>query len=114
MKYFLLINAEEALYDKMSEQELGGVLEDYGKFTQDLEKAGILLSSHRLQPIATATTVRVRNGKTLTTDGPFAETKEQFGGYYLIDAQNLDEAVKWAARVPCAVRGSVEVRPVWE
>ncbi len=82
-------------------------------FTQDIVKAGKFKAGDRLQPAATATTVRVRDGKTLTIDGPYAETKEQLGGYYLVEAANLDEAVAIAARIPGARFGSIEVRPVW-
>jgi hypothetical protein len=114
MRYMLLINSEESREENMSEQDGAKLMAAYGKFTTDLQEAGALVGSDRLQPTTTATTVRVRNGQTLTTDGPFAETKEQLGGYYLINAKDLDDALQWAARVPTASDGSVEVRPVWE
>ncbi len=114
MRYMLLINSEESREENMSEQDGAKLMAAYGKFTGDLQKAGAFVNADRLHPTTTATTVRVRNGQTLATDGPFAETKEQFGGYYLIDVKNLDDALNWAARVPSAADGSVEVRPVWE
>ena len=114
MRYMLLINSDESRYETMTEEDGAKLMADYGTFTSDLQEAGALVGSDRLQPSTTATTVRVREGQTLTTDGPFAETKEQFGGYYTIDVKDLDEALKWAARVPSATYGSVEVRPVWE
>ncbi len=85
---------------------------DYRKFTDDIKASGKLLAADALQPVSTATTVRVRDGKTLTTDGPFAETKEQLGGFYLVEAKDLDEALAIAARIPSAKFGSIEVRPV--
>ena len=114
MRYILLINSEESREEHMTEQDGAKLMAAYGKFTTDLQEAGAFVGSDRLQPTTTATTVRVRNGQTLATDGPFAETKEQLGGYYLIDAKDLDDALQWAARVPTASDGSVEVRPVWE
>ncbi len=114
MKYLLLINASEADEDKMSEARMGEILEGYGKFTEELIASGALVDSNRLQPSTTATTVRVRNGKEAITDGPFAETKEQIGGYYLVDVANLDEAIAWAKKIPSVDYGSIEVRPIWE
>jgi hypothetical protein len=114
MRYLLLINDQESMFATMSPQEMGKMMEAYGKFSAELQASGALKDAARLRPVATATTVRVRNGKTLTTDGPFAETKEQLGGYYLIDVKNLDEAIRWAAKIPSANHGCVEVRPVWE
>lgn len=114
MHYLLLINSDESLYPKMSEKEMGELMAGYGKFTEEIMQAGVFVGADRLQPTATATTVRVRDGQALTTDGPFAETKEQIGGYYKIKAKNLDEAIAWAAKIPTAGYGSVEVRPVWE
>jgi hypothetical protein len=86
----------------------------YGAFGQAAQEAGVLLGGEGLQPTSTATTVRVRNDETLTTDGPFAETREQLGGYYLLDCKDLDEAIGWAARIPGAQSGSVEVRPIMD
>lgn len=114
MLYMLLINSDESHYPEMSDEDMSRLMDDYRTFTENLEKDGAFKESYRLQPTSTATTVRVRDGKTLTTDGPFAETKEQFGGYYLIDVPDLDAALGWAAQVPSATYGSVEVRPVWE
>lgn len=112
MQYMLLIYDDESRFAAMSKEALQQLYSDYGTFTQDLIASGVLESGSELSPIATATTVRVRNGKTQTTDGPFAETKEQLGGYYIINVDNLDEAIKWAAKVPSAFGGSIEVRPL--
>ena len=114
MQFFLLIHGSEALDNALTEAEMGHLIERYGKLTQDMESAGVLVGSHRLRPVSSATTVRVREGEALLTDGPFAETKEQFGGYYLIDVPTLDDAVAWAKKIPCAETGCIEVRPVWE
>jgi hypothetical protein len=114
MRYMLLIYSEEAAWAAMSEEEQGKAFGEYMAFTEDIKANGKHLAGDPLQPIATATTVRVRDGKTLTTDGPFAETKEQLGGYYMVDAADLDEAIALAARIPGARYGSVEVRPIWE
>jgi hypothetical protein len=109
MQYLLLIYANGAA--AASEAD-GKLLDDYRTFTQSIIEGGQFKAGDALQPASTATTVRLRNGKVLTTDGPFAETHEQLGGYYLIDAKNLDEAVAVAARVPSARFGSIEVRPI--
>lgn len=114
MKYLLMICSEESGYETMSEEDMGKLMADYGTFTEELGQSGALLGGERLHPTPTATTVRVRDGKTSTVDGPFAETKEQMGGYYIIDVKDLDEAIAWAAKIPTAKYGSVEVRPVWE
>jgi hypothetical protein len=116
MKYMCLIYDVEGVWDGLPEDERNAVYEEYGAFTQSLHDSGAYVSADQLQPIATATTVRVRNGETLVTDGPFAETKEQLGGYYLVEAKDVDEALKIAERIPSARYGSVEVRPVvvWE
>ncbi len=114
MQYMLLIHSDEGSYANMTEAEGKQLMDGYWKFTTELQAAGGLVASHRLQPTHTATTVRVRKGETMLTDGPFAETKEQFGGYYLINAANLDEAIKWASKIPTAKYGCVEVRPIWE
>ena len=114
MRYMLLIYSDESLYPKMSEADANQLMQEYGEFTEAVQKAGVLKESDRLHPTMAATTVRVRNRDTLTTDGPFAETKEQFGGYYLIDVKDLDEAIAWAAKIPTAKYGTVEVRPIWE
>ena len=114
MRYMLLIYTEEAVDEALSEAEMGELMEGYMQFGKDLEAAGAYRGSDRLQPEATATTVRVRDGETLHTDGPFAETKEALGGFYIIEAANLDEALEWARKVPSARLGSIEVRPIWE
>ena len=112
MEYMLLIYEDETILQKMTESERKSLFAAYGEYTQALEAAGVMRAGAPLQPIATSTTVRVRDGKTLPTDGPFAETREQLGGYYLVDCENLDQALEWAARIPAARFGSIEVRPV--
>ena len=109
MQYLLLIYQNEA---EMKYAQNGTMMADYVTFTQDIIRNGNFKAGDALQPTTTATTVRVRDGKTLTTDGPFAETREQLGGYYLIEAKDLDEAIAIAARVPSAKVGSIEVRPI--
>ena len=99
----------------MGRDERGGagkLYSQYGVFTNELRESGALVTADQLQPSTTATLVQVRDGETLTTDGPFAETKEQLGGYYLIEAESLDEAIDWAAKIPSARGGTIEVRPV--
>ena len=110
MQYMLLIydNEAEMLANRTGATDV--MMKDYREFTDSILKSGNLKAGDALQPTSTATCVRIRNGKTLTTDGPFAETKEQLGGYYLIEAKDLDEATKIAARVPSAKSGTVEVR----
>jgi hypothetical protein len=93
-------------------EENEAVMGEYYAFTNDVRDAGVMLAGEALHPTTTATTVRVRHGQTTSTDGPFAETKEQLGGYYLLDCQNLDEAIKWAAKIPGAKHGCIEIRPV--
>jgi len=112
MQYLLLIYGDQNGWESMSEEERGQVFQAYGTFTEELEKSGAMVGGNALQPTETATTVRVRNDETLTTDGPFAETKEQLGGYYLVNVDSLDEALEWAAKIPGASHGSIEVRPV--
>jgi hypothetical protein len=113
MQYMLLIYGNESDFGRLSAAEKGAALNEFMEFTQDIVRTGHFKAADRLQPTATASTVRVRNGKPVTTDGPFAETKEQLGGYYLIEAENLDEALRIAARIPAARWGAIEVRPVW-
>jgi hypothetical protein len=108
----LLIYGNEADSKKLSQETHQQVFQEYMTFTQDLSKSGKQKGGAPLEQSATATTVRVRNGKTTVTDGPFAETKEQLGGYYLVEAKDLDEAISIAARIPGAKFGSIEVRPV--
>ncbi len=113
MKYLCLIYEDETMWPKMSKEEYGKAMGEYGAFTRDITESGHFLGGNALQPTSSATTVRVRNGKTLTTDGPFAETKEQLGGYYLIEAKDLNDAIQVAARIPSArLGGAIEVRPI--
>jgi len=112
MQYLMLIYENEAEAAKQAEADGARMMEEYRAFTQSIIKSGNFKAGDALQPTSTATTVRVKNGKTITTDGPFAETREQLAGYYLIDAANLDEAIGIAARVPSARSGSIELRPV--
>jgi len=112
MEYMILIYADEALYADMPEAELAAVMADYGRYAEEMEAAGVLRGGSELAPVHTATTVRLKGGKVVCSDGPFAETKEQLGGYMLIDCANLDEAIKWAARCPSAAHGSIELRPL--
>jgi hypothetical protein len=114
MKYLCLIYSDEKSLDARPESEWGGVVSECLAVDDELRKSGHVIASEALQPVHTATTVRVRNGRLSTTDGPFAETKEQLGGFYLIDARDLNDAIQVAARIPAARWGSVEVRPVWE
>src|SRR5215468_9469620 len=114
MQYLLLFYDDEKMWPQLPEAERNQIFGEYDKFTKDLLASGHNKGGNALQPTHTATTVRVRNGKTTTTDGPFAETREQLGGYYLIEAKDLDEATKIAARIPSARYGTVEVRPVVE
>lgn len=112
MKYALLIYADEAIENAMSEEEQAAMYQEYFAFSEAEREAKSMLGGEALQPVATATTVSVRDGKTLTVDGPFAETKEQLGGFYLLDVANLDDAIEAAARIPGARTGRVEIRPL--
>jgi hypothetical protein len=116
MQYMCLIYDDEKVWDGMAEDERNTLFADYGAFTESIKDSGNYVAGDALQPIATATSVRVRDGQTLVTDGPFAETKEQLGGYYLVEAKDVDEALKIAERIPSARYGTIEVRPVvvWE
>ena len=112
MQYLLMIYRNEADLGKMNAAERQKMTAEYGVFTQSIIQSGHFKAGDRLQPTSTATTVRVRDGKTLTTDGPFAETREQLAGYYLVEAKDLDTALAIAARIPGAKTGSIEVRPI--
>ena len=112
MKYLLLIYENEGNFATVSEEDGNRIFAEYMDYTRGIKKAGNYIGGEALQPVATATTVRQRNGKTLTTDGPFAETKEQLGGYYLVDAKDLDEAIKLAGGIPAVRTGSIAVRPI--
>jgi hypothetical protein len=114
MEYMLLIHADPAGFAALSEADAAAAMAAYTAYTEALGKAGINRGSNRLQPADMSTTVRVRGGKTEVLDGPFIETREQLGGYYLIDVPDLDVALSWAARCPGASHGSVEVRPIWD
>ena len=114
MKYMMLIYDEEKAWAQLSESERQKVYGEYRQFGEQVRSAGQYISGSQLQPTSAATSVRIRDGKRLVTDGPFAETREQLGGYYLIDAKNLDEAISIAARIPSARMGTIEVRPLVE
>jgi len=110
VQYMLLIYSDEN-GDAVADE--ADVLRRYRAFTDEVRGNGKLVSADRLQPTSTATSVRIRNGETLVTDGPFAETKEQLGGFYILECENIDEALAYAAKIPTAEQGSIEVRPVW-
>ncbi|HET7552903.1 MAG TPA: YciI family protein [Gemmatimonadaceae bacterium] len=114
MKYLCLIYDDETMWPSMPREQADTIMGEYFAFTSDIQKSGHYLGGNALQPTQTATTVRVRNGKLSSTDGPFAETKEQLGGYYLIEAKDLNEAIQVAGRIPSARFGSIEVRPIQE
>jgi hypothetical protein len=112
MQYLLLIYGVEASWGKITAQEQATMHQEFGKLTQELMDTGKFRAGSQLAPTASATTVRVRDGKRFATDGPFAETKEQLGGYYLVEANDLDDAISIAGRIPLARSGSIEVRPL--
>jgi hypothetical protein len=114
MRYTLLIHDDEKAWEKLTEKERAKIYAEYGQFTQSIKASGQYVGGEQLQPTASATIVRVRDGKRLVTDGPFAETREQLGGYYVINVPNLDGAIAIAARIPSARLGTVEIRPVVE
>jgi hypothetical protein len=114
MRYMLLIYGDEQAQAGISEADAAVQYEAYNAFSQDIVDRGLMQGGEALQPTSTATTVRVRNDETLTTDGPFAETKEQLGGFYLVECKDLDEAIATAAKIPGARDGSIEVRPIME
>jgi hypothetical protein len=113
MKYILLIYADEAGFQRASKAETEQMVGAYGAYTAAMREAGVWVGADRLQPTSSATTVRVTGGKSAVLDGPYAETKEQLAGYYMVDVPDLDAALSWAARCPGAAHGSIEVRPVW-
>ena len=112
MKYLCLIYDNESTWANMSQADAEAMMGEYFAFTEAIKKSGHYIAGEALQPVQTATTVRVRNGKASTTDGPFAETKEQLGGFYMIEAKDLNDAIQVAQRIPSARLGSIEVRPV--
>jgi hypothetical protein len=114
MQYLLMSYVNETAWPKMTEAEQKQGVAAYGAYSQALAKSGVLKGSNRLQPTSTATTVRAVEGKSQVLDGPYADTKEQFGGYFLIDVPDLDAALEWASRCPATGHGVVEVRPVWD
>jgi hypothetical protein len=114
VRYLLLIYNDERGWASMSEEEQAAQMPRWTAYTESLQSAGILRGGDALQPVAAATTVRVRDGEAQLTDGPFAETREQLGGYYIIECEALDQAIEAASRIPSADRGSVEVRPIME
>ncbi len=114
MRYMLLIYDDEQQWAAMGPEENEKVMQAYSAYHGEVNEAGVFRSGEPLQASSAATTVRVRDGQTLTTDGPFAETKEQLGGFYLLDCENLDEAIRWAAKIPSSALGAIEVRPIME
>ena len=114
MKYLCLIYEDEKAWEKMPKEQADAMFGEYFSFTEGIKQSGHLLGGEALQPTQSATTLRVRNGKVSTTDGPFVETKEQLGGYYLINAKDLNDAIQVAAKIPGARYGAVEVRPIME
>ena len=112
MKYALTIYGDEAQRENATPEQMQEVSQAYGAVTQEMQGKGVLVAGEGLYPTPTATTLRVREGDRQVTDGPFAETKEQLGGYYVLDVKDLDEAIEWAAKIPGAQLGSVEIRPV--
>jgi len=114
MKYLCLIYDEERTFAAMSKAEIDALMKEYRAFSDGIRHSGHYIAGHQLAPVRSASTVRVRNGKMSATDGPFAETKEQLGGYYLIEAADLNEALQIASRIPSARIGSIEVRPLHE
>jgi len=113
MKYMLLIYAEEAGFQRLSPEQAEQAVAAYGAYTEALKKAHVYIDSSRLQPTASAASIRIADGKTTVLNGPYAETKEQLGGYYMIDVPDMDSAMSWAARCPGASHGTVEIRPLW-
>ncbi len=114
MRYMLLIYEAQEILSSYTPEKMGEVMAAYNGYAEELQASGKFLGGEALLPTTSATTIRVRDGKTVTTDGPFAETKEQLGGYYAVEADNLDEAMEWAAKIPGALIGSIEVRPIME
>ena len=114
MRYLLLICTDETKDQGMSPEAAAARMARYGAFGDEMGRRGVLEGGARLHPTTDATTVRVRDGEVLTFDGPFAETKEQMGGYYVVDCKDLDEAIEIASKIPSASEGSIEVRPIWE
>jgi hypothetical protein len=114
MRYALLICTEENVQAALGPDERAALMAQYEAFGQEMAARGVLQGGERLRPTTEATTVRVQGGEVLVSDGPFAETKEQMGGYYLVDCTDLDEAIEVASKIPAAAHGTIEVRPIWE
>ncbi len=114
MKYICLIYSDRSRIDALPESEQQGMSGEYSAFTESIRKSGHWIAGERLAPVQRARTVRSRNGQVAVTDGPFAETKEQLGGFYLIEARDLNDAIQVASRIPGTKVGSIEVRPIWE
>ena len=114
MRYLLMICNDESALGAASPDEAAAMTVPYVQFNEEMERRGVLRGGERLRPTSTATTVQVRQGEVLTADGPFAETKEQIGGFYLVDCADLDEAIEVASKIPGAQYGTIEVRPIWE
>jgi hypothetical protein len=113
MEYLLMLYSEESHWQQMSKEDQQKGMAAYMAYSEALQAAGVMKGSNRLQPTATATTVHATDGKVQVLDGPYADSKEQLGGYFLIDVANLDEAIAWASRCPGAHHGTIEVRPIW-
>ena len=113
MQYLLLIHRDEAAVRKLTEEERGAMSAAYGAYTVAMREADVWRGGERLHPCSSATVVRMKNGKTSVLNGPFAEVKEQLGGYYVIETPDLDAAIAWAARCPGAQDGAIELRPIW-
>jgi hypothetical protein len=113
MQYLLMIHSDEAAMQQARKEDMQGMMAAYGAYTQAMKEAGVYLGGERLHPSSNATVVRAQNGKTSVLNGPYAEIKEQLGGYYVIEAADLDAAIGWAARCPGAQFGAIEVRPIW-
>ena len=114
MRYLLLICNDETAVQALSPDEQGTEMNGYEAFAAEMGARGVLKDGNRLRPTTDATTVQVRNGEVLTADGPFAETKEQMGGYYVVDCADLDEAIEVASKIPAANNGTIEIRPIWD
>jgi len=114
MRYLLMICADEAAFGAMSPEEGAAAMAEYAAFGEEMGRRGVLQGGERLRPSTDATTVQVRDGKVLTSDGPFAETKEQIGGYYVVECKDLDGAIEVATKIPAARNGTIEVRPIWD
>jgi hypothetical protein len=113
MRYLMMIHVDERAMEAARKEDAGKIMAAYGAYTTAMKEAGVYVGGERLHPSATATVVRVKDGKSQVLNGPYAEIKEQLGGYYLIEAADLDAAIAWAARCPGAATGAIEVRPIW-